>query len=87
MSMRESTPQAVSTTPTNNSPDIAPGTRYLRFHMVPQVLSRLELQQRDVSAIAHGFNPYKHDRLGAIPHKLEEFAEWWASRPHSWWNR
>ena len=78
--MRESTRQAESTTPTNSSREIAPGTRYLRFHMVPQVIERLELHQRDAAAIAHGFNPNQSNRLGAIPLRLDKYSAWADSR-------
>lgn len=50
--MRESTRQAESITPTRPYPKAtAPGSRYMRFDLMPEVIERLRQQQCDADLI------------------------------------
>ena len=77
MSMRESTRQVVSTTPTRIYPNaVHPGSRYMRFNLMPEVLARLREHQRDAKKIAHVGNPTIMNRLDAIKHHLADYLSW-----------
>lgn len=81
MSMRESTQQVVSTTPTRIYPDAAAtGTRYMRFYLMPEVMSCLRQHQRDANKISYNGNPKITNRLDAIRHSLKDYAAWAKSR-------
>ncbi len=79
--MRESTRRVVSITPTNSSPDIEPGSRYLRFYMVPEVMARLRLQQRDADKIYRIGR--KARRLSDVPLDEDGYRAWCDGVPHA----
>ncbi len=82
MSMRESTRQVVSTTPTRTYPEVVPaGSRLMRFYLVPEIMARLRQHQRDADKIYRTGNPMITNRLGAIPHRLGDYFAWKKQRP------
>ena len=78
--MRESTRPVVSITPTNSSPDYQGDTRYLRFYLIPEVMARLRLQQRDADKIYR--IGLQARRLTYIPLDLNGYRAWCDGIPH-----
>lgn len=74
--MRRSIRQAASSTPARSFSYHPPVTRYLRMDLNPIAVKGLLQHQRDADAVAAGENPYKINRLGAIPLTRLDLAVW-----------
>ena len=75
--MRRSTRREGNTTPIRIHPDaIAPGSRYMRFYLVPEIMERLRQHQRDADLIYYTGNPIRTNRLGSIPLRVDDYVAW-----------
>lgn len=77
MSMRGSTLRVASTTPTRIYPDrIQPGSRYMRFDLVPQIMENLRQHQRDADLIYYTGIYNRTNRLRHLPLRVNDYVAW-----------